>query len=74
MGLLTNYEHIAYIDVASRRDEECQTLKNVLENQDILVLTTDKGNVTVAINTTNYIHEVRKLLWDTQMCKPVCDG
>ncbi|CAH2097401.1 unnamed protein product [Euphydryas editha] len=51
--------------------EERQALKNIRNNQDILVLKADKGNATVVMNTTDYQQKIRELLCDEKVYKPI---
>ncbi|XP_063385554.1 uncharacterized protein LOC134671624 [Cydia fagiglandana] len=51
--------------------EERSALRDLKENEDILVLKADKGNATVVMNSTDYDSKIRHLLDDSLVYKPV---
>ncbi|XP_074029242.1 uncharacterized protein [Leptinotarsa decemlineata] len=53
--------------------KEYQALKNLRENEDIIILPADKGNATVVLNTIDYESKMMKLLEDPAYKKIVRD-
>ncbi|XP_041981008.1 uncharacterized protein LOC121734461 [Aricia agestis] len=51
--------------------EERLALKQLRNNNDILVLRADKGNATVVMSTEEYVQKIRSLLSDTNVYKQV---
>ncbi|XP_063622430.1 uncharacterized protein LOC134794549 [Cydia splendana] len=51
--------------------EERSALRDLKENEDILVLKADKGNATVVMDSTDYDSKIRHLLDDSLVYKPV---
>ena len=63
------FKQVSRISEKNLSKEEVKALNNLVENKDIVIQKTDKGNNVIILNRSDYISKLSKILEDTSKFK-----